>query len=669
METSIRGNSPEEEKAVRTCMLWYDDDKAARQFYVDEMREMYKLYTSKHWDLLGPNGNPLRTEAQQQNRPNSVENITFSLIEGTVAEFANEIELIDYGVEPGDEEKSNTMSNLKKYIFYKNKLTSERIKFLRWFFLYGTGIWHVYWDSNWRGGKGPNRWEGDVRWKALHPLCLVPDARCREDINEGNRCHKPVWKTMEYIKETFPDRAALVQEQGLHDDDLLDTEQLDTEGFSRSYNQEQVPVVETWYIGRPMVMYTGEKDRGIGLHVILWAGEHQGVYLKHNNYMYFEPGETPIFPFFVRQRYPRENSIWGFGDAFYLKNPQIVRNKTAEIILEGHIHGAIGQTWYDERALTPKQRRLIEERGTAPGMWFPVADVSGVKREHGQPIPGSLIAEMGRLQSSMEGMIGRFDVSQGRTPGSVTAFKAIAELVSQAKIRLRTAEQAINSSYEDAGQFTNRLIGQFYTEQRTYRIMGKSDEGKDGYKYDTFDAGDMKKVYDNESGTTIPLNQVAKLGTGEMIMPDGRTLPPEYIENNIEEYFPDFDCYCKVSSVIPSDRMYHMEIAKELLVASVIDPETFFYVMEYGKFPPIPEIMERMNQMKAEQQQAAMEQEAMKNKNNANPNQPQEEPEVDPVMEFVNSLPPEMQDYLSHLPPQMQDEEIMRMMEEQQAPQ
>ena len=115
METSIRGNSPEEEKAVRTCMDWYDDDKAARQFYVDEMREMYKLYTSKHWDLLGPNGNPLRTEAQQQNRPNSVENITFSLIEGTVAEFANEIELIDYGVEPGDEEKSNTMSNLKKY--------------------------------------------------------------------------------------------------------------------------------------------------------------------------------------------------------------------------------------------------------------------------------------------------------------------------------------------------------------------------------------------------------------------------------------------------------------------------------------------------------------------------------------------------------------------------
>jgi len=665
METSIRGNSPEEEQAVRTCMDWYDDDKAARQFYVDEMREMYKLYTSRHWDLLGPNGNPLRTAAQQQNRPNSVENITFSLIEGTVAEFANEIELIDQGVEPGDEEKSIIMTDLKKFLFYKNKLTSERIKFLRWFFLYGTGIWHVYWDPNWRGGKGQNRWEGDVRWKALHPLCLVPDARCREDINEGNRCHKPVWKTMEYIKENFPNRAALVQEQGLHDDDLLDAEQLDTEGFSRSYNQEQVPVVETWYIGRPMILADGEKDEGIGLHVILWAGEHQGVYLKHNNYMYFDPGETPVFPFFVRQRYPRENSVWGFGDAFYLKNPQIVRNKTAEIILEGHIHGAIGQTWYDERALTPKQRRLIEERGTAPGMWFPVADVSGVKREHGQPIPGSLIAEMGRLQSSMEGMIGRFDVSQGRTPGSVTAFKAIAELVSQAKVRLRTAEQAINTSYEDAGQFTNRLIGQFYTEQRTYRIMGKnSKEGQGNYKYSSFDALEMKKVYDRENGITVPFSDVGRIEeTGDTIMPDGRMIDADTYQNDFEEYFPDFDCFCKVSSVIPSDRMYHMEIAKELLVASVIDPETFFYVMENGKFPPIEEVMARMNQLKEENKQAMMEQEAMKN-NASNPVQEEMPQQSDPVMEFVNQLPPEMQQYLSTLPPEEMVAEIQTLMQQ-----
>jgi len=662
---NVRGNSQAESDAVRICMDWYDDDKAARQFYVDEMREMYKLYTSRHWDLLGPNGNPLRTEAQQQNRPNSVENITFSLIEGTVAEFANEIELIDQGVEPGDEEKSNIMTDLKKFLFYKNKLTSERIKFLRWFFLYGTGIWHIYWDSNWRGGKGPNRWEGDIRWKALHPLCLVPDARCREDINEGNRCHKPVWRTMEYIQENFPDRAKLVQEQGLHDDDLLDTDQLDTEGFSRSYNQEQVPVIETWYIGKPMILAPGEQDQGIGLHVILWAGEHQGVYLRHSNYMYFDPGETPVFPFFVRQRYPRENSVWGFGDAFYLKNPQIVRNKTAEIILEGHIHGAIGQTWYDERSLTPRQKRLIEERGTAPGMWFPVADIQGVKREHGQPIPGSLIQEMGRLQSSMEGMIGRFDVSQGRTPGSVTAFKAIAELVSQAKIRLRTAEQEINSSYEDAGQFTNRLIGKFYTEQRTYRINGKND--KEGYKYNTFNADEMKKVYDKENGITMPFNEVGKLNTGETIMPDGRMLDANTYQKDFEEYFPDFDCYCKVSSVIPSDRMYHMEIAKDLLVASVIDPETFFYVMEYGKFPPIPEIMERMNKQKEEQQRMEMEQEAMK-RSSVPGEQPPEQEEVsqqgNEIEQILSQLPPEIREYLMSLPPEQMMSELQLLIQQ-----
>ena len=586
-----------QQKAVKTCYDWYDVDEIAKRFYVDETKEMYKLYKGDHWDLLGPDGRALRTPSQQENRPNSVENITFSLVEGVASEFAQDVELIDYPVEAGDEESANKMTELKKFIFYKNKHATERIKFLRWFFLYGTGIWHVYWDPDWKGGKGPNRWTGDVRWDAMHPMALIPDARCKEDINEGNRCHKKTWHTIESVKERYPDAAGRLQEQSIDEDDVLDYSAMDDDGFTDGGSrQDQIPVIETWYVGEPMIPdvdeETGEElpSQGTGLHVIWWAGESQQVYLKHVNYIYFEPGETPSFPFIVKQCYQRENSIWGFGEAYFLKNPQIVRNKTAEIIMEGHLHHALGQTWYMDSALTPKQQKIVQEKGTLPGMWFSVKDVNGIKREYGRGVPASLQGEMTRNQSVMETIIGRFDISQGRTPGNVTAFKAIAELSARAQVRLRSKEMTITSGYEEASQYVNRLIAENYTERRQYRIMGKvtNDEGKEsaGYSYGTYRQEDMLKVYDQESGTVTPYNQI----------PDPEAINPE----TQEVYFPDFDTFCKTSSVQPSDRFYNIEIAKELLGMGVIDVAIFLTVMETGKFPPMEEI-QKLNEQKAQQ--------------------------------------------------------------------
>ena len=145
-----------------------------------------------HWDLKGADGRVLRTPVQKRARPNAVENITFALIEGFVSEFSQDIDIIDYPVEEGDEEAARVMTDLKKFIAYKNRIEIEREKYLRWYFLYGTGIWHPYWDPTWKGGKGPNRWQGEIRWKALHPQVVYPDARCRDSIEDGRRVHKAI---------------------------------------------------------------------------------------------------------------------------------------------------------------------------------------------------------------------------------------------------------------------------------------------------------------------------------------------------------------------------------------------------------------------------------------------------------------------------------------------
>lgn len=634
-------------KAIRKCSEWYEMDKNAKQFYVDEMKEMYKLYSGRHWDLLDPTGNPLRTEEQQRNRPNSVENMVFALIEGTASEFAEDVELIDFPVESDDDDQAKTMTELKEFIFYKNTLSMERIKFLRWFFLYGTGIWHIHWDPDWRGGKGPNRWEGDIRWKAMHPLTLIPDARCKEDINEGNRCHKRVWRTMEELQQKYPHIADQLQEESMDqtDDMLLDT-QTDAEGFDdEAYKENQLPVIETWYTGEPMIPDESGQT-GYGLHVIWWAGENQQIYLKHANYIYFDPEETTKFPFIVRQCYPRENSIWGYGEAYFLKNPQMIRNKTAEIIIEGHMHQAVGQTYYDQSALSPKQKRIVQTKGTLPGMWFEVQNINGIKREYSKNIPSTLLTEMDRNRSVMESIIGRFDISQGRTPGSITAFKAIAELSARAQVRLRIKEKAIESSYEEGGMYVNRLIEKFYTERRKFRIMGKDknknnnanpNSNSNGYQYGEYNPEDMLKVYDTTTGTVAPYAQaedkIPAMGmikqlkqqyeAGMISEEEFAAMASQLQIENYEIYFPEFDCYCKTSSVMPSDRFYYIEVAKELLTAGILPPKIFLEVLDSGKFPPMEEILEELDRM----------------------NQPK-------IGDMIGVLPPELQQYMSTLSPE-----------------
>lgn len=639
MSTEIKGSSnrvkkdqkkftglSEKEEAVRKCMDWFDLDRNAKWDYTKEMEENYKLYRGDHWDLMGPDGAQLRTEKQKKARPNAVENITFALVEGLVAEFSEDVDIIDYPVEKTDDAVARKMTQLKKFIAYKNRVATERERWLRNFFLYGTGIWHVFWDPFWEGGRGPNRWSGDVRWKSLHPQAFFPDARCKESLEDGRRAHKAFYRTQEDIKEKY----GVDVEPDLIRDDMLVGQEHESIDVMFEHGEEQALLVETWYIGEPLVLDKGEKNEGPGMHIIWWAGDGQPVYLKHANYVYYDPEEKPQLPFIVRQRYPRENSIWGFGEAHFIKNPQIILNKSAEMILEGHMHDALGQTYYEENsALTKKQKKYVEDYGTMPGIWLPVNNIHGIKREVSRGVPPSLHQEPGRLQKVIETIVGRFDMSQGRTPGSVTAFRALDLLASRAQVRLRSAEKAMTTAYEDAGNYINELVYRFYDQRRAIRILGgetgelakrfldpktrksfSEEEAVEQYGdvsglapyrepdmgplYDEFRPEEARRAYVYDTGDTIPLEDFDPSHDWE----EGR----EY-----EIYCPQLDVVCKVSSTLPTDRMFFMEVAKELYGGQLIDPETFWYVLSYGKFPPFEELMEKEKEraaMMMQQQQA-----------------------------------------------------------------
>lgn len=640
----------EQKAAVKQAADWFEADKGAKDPIRLDMEEDAKMLRGDHWDLLDASGAPLRDDDQKRTRPNAAENVSFALVEGLTSEFAQDVDLIDYPFEESDDPVAGVLTDLKAAIADKNRIRLERLKFNRNFFGFGTGIWEHVWDPNWLGGRGPNHWVGEVRWRSLHPQAAYPDARCHEDIHEGRRFHKAVYVPIEHIKERYPEWASLIQADTVDTDDLIGYNEDDTHDQQADTLADQVQLIETWYVGEPLTLDEGEKSQGSGLHVIWWAGHSQQIFLKHANYVYFDPGETPRFPFTFRARYQRDNSPWGYSENHYLKYPQIALNKTSEIVLEGHMHQAIGQTFYEPGALSKKQEEFVKQNGTIPGMWFAVDRLSGVERKFGQGVPGSVLQELNRIQRAMETIIGRFDISQGRTPGSVTAFRALDLLAQRAQVRLRSAEEALTSAYEDVGNYINRLIWLNYNERRKYRLLGKTD--KDPVKRGEFVADDHKRVYVYGEDEVYPLKDFqAKEG-----MVEGE---------DYEVYAPELDVKCKVSTSLATDRVFYMEMAKELYMAQLIGPQSFFYVLDRGKFPPTEDMLAETAQ-RAQAPGPQPGQPALPGQPaagapappDANPQPPTEEE----IANLLANLPPEAQDRFDSLPPDQQEQFIQELL-------
>jgi hypothetical protein len=600
-EATANPNTPEQNEAVQKVKEWFTGDENAKDFYVQEMKEMYKLYIGDHWDLL-VNDEQLRSCENQKTRPNCVENITFAFIESIVSEFAKPVEHTFEPTEEGDEQNAIALGELVGFVKEKNRFNQEQRRFLWYLFTYGTGILFSPWDPDWRGGKGPNKWEGDIRVMALHPNTVTPDARARVSVQECRRVHRNWWQTLESVEEDF-ERGSYVHEQMMDDDALIGDED-----DSAERRAEQARIIETWYVGKPLLLEGDEKDEGEGLHVIWWSED--GVYLKHTNYIYGDPGEPQRIPFIFCQRYPRENSLWGFGECYQLKNPQIMKNKTAEVIIEGIMHQSFGQTFYTPTAFgSEKQKAIIKEYGTMPGMYFEVQNLDAMKRIYGQGVPAQVFQQDERLTAVMEAIVARPDISQGRLEGGVTAASAIQQLMNRANARLTAIGEAIGATYEDLGKEIEDRIVQFYSETRRYRIRGKGDQLQLGappneqvskFQFGQFRNDQLKKVHIMATGQTVPLDQfnpemLTRFGEG------GEAVPPVEGED-YEVYSPDFDSKVKVSAELPGDKAFFMTLAKELMEMQVTGPETLLYVIEHGTFPPI----EQLRQQVIAAQQAAM---------------------------------------------------------------
>jgi len=547
---------------------------------------------------------------------------------------------------------------------------------------------------------------------------IFPDHRCGENIQDGFRIHKAVWRPLEYIRQHYPERGHLVIDHAklsdatgnataweLAEDDVGTAQ----EGMAR--------LVETWYRGKPLfpskdsqvddasaaqgvdgdtggleVEGAGKQpgvalqppamdgpmaglltvapdaipqgspraraeeqqpsDDDEGLHVVWWIAD-QNLYLAHRNHMYFDPDESTDLPFVFAKDYEREDSPWGYGEGHKLIDPQQKLNKLSEIAMEGAALQALGFTLAPEEAVTEEQRRDIELYGSIPGMWFFVDDPTNIRHIDGQGVPGAVLNDIARRTKHMETLIGRYDITQGKTPSGVTAFRALNLLAERAQVRLRPKEQAIEQSLIALSKWISRLVMLYYDEPRAYRIIGKNGER---IEYGIFKPASMWRVWDRRTGNTFERD---------------RFIPgPGMVEGEDFEYFaPVFDSRCTVSKAEATDRYFAMDLAKEMVQGKLFPPEVLFYAMEHGRLPPWDTIREKVQPQfdKAQAMQQPGAQVALPPGQGAQQPQPQVttgfagQGEVTPEA-LLQMLPPEQQAELATLPPDQQQEVLMEML-------
>jgi hypothetical protein len=683
----VTKNTVSEDTALERVREWFELDYDAKQAVADEFEQIELLKNDRHWEMTDSLGNALRTDQEMAGHPNVVENVAFPLIEGNKAEFAQDIEFVDYPKERTDDQAAKTMTEVKKHILDKNAFPIEYAKFIDHFAWKGTGIYGMSWDPEWKGGRGPNQWIGEVRIESTDPELIYPDHRCGSDIQDGRRIHKAVWKPLEYIRQYYPERGHLVLDQ-----DKADAQGETSTNWELDLAQDETDqpggmarLVETWYVGKPLfpskdsqvdaateaqdvagdaapdvagdvapddlgggiVETAGEanaqtpSDDEVGLHAVWWIAD-QNIYLAHRNFIYFDPEESPEFPFVFANCYPRKDSPWGYGEGHKLIPPQQALNKLSEIALEGAALQALGFTLATERAVSEEQRREIHLYGSIPGMWFFVDEPENVQHIRGQGVPASVLNDIVRRKQHMEAVIGRYDITQGKTPSGVTAFRALNLLAERGQVRLRPKESNIQSALIKVSQWIGRLVCLYWTEPRAYRVIGKDDGD---IKYGKFSPAHIWKVWDRRTGDTLEKDRF------ELV--EGMVEGKDY-----EFFWPDLDTRCTVTRAQSTDRYFYIELAQDMVGRKYFPPEVLFYAVEHGRLPPWDDIKEMVNQQFQQAQPQPMQ---------ARP--PEAVPQEMTPEALIAMLPPEAQAQIAALPPAQQQQVLAEMMAQMQAAQ
>lgn len=599
----------------------------------------YKIYQGggKQWDT----SKGRRNERGRKRNFNSEDNLVFPMIENMLAAMTSSTPVFEIsGMEAEDDNAADILNDLVPFILARNNFRDQWKDIVRQGLQYGPFIAYIPWDQHWIGGTGPNRWVGEIRiwWQKkseFYPDPAILDLKRRlQECSFINLKHR---KKIQWFKETWPEKGQHVIEDALDIPKGQEDEGTDP---------QQATLITHFHKGVPYFVPKEWKDRFLekareaekeshlpyyakdlrdmaagtlkGVHCAYKAGT---ILLDYVPYIY----DDGLYPFVYKVLYADEQQPWGMGEERNVVIPQILHNKADEIELGAMLGQGLGGGFYEKGSLSITQKDELLDNIAKPNSWHEVNSKNGIMEKKAVQVPANISMYKEYKRQMIDVTSQNTDIQKGISPGANVPYSTIAELGARGDIRTKAKVEILEDFLIEMLRMIISRIAQFYTEDRTYRILG--DRQLKNVKDEAFKT--LQKIALMPPGTD-PIMQIQacidllnfvkqqsqrpRTGTFNrkmLIRTWARETEVAYDESGkeikqplMEEFIPEFDLKVKVQDERPTDRNYWTNLAMSLL-GKALGPKSFWKIIDEGKMPKVEDILAELDEMQQAQAQAA----------------------------------------------------------------
>ena len=514
-----RENDTEQGKKARADLLLKELDlyKNEKTLKSGAIMENERWFNGQYWEYI----------SSRNEERDAQTNFLFSAIWHKHADaMDNYPEPVFLEREEGDREEADKLSKIVPLVLEKNGFENVYSD-LWWYKLkHGVSICSVLWDNAKEDGLG------DICIKKVDALRFFAEPYI-SDIQQSRYVFVTALADTDVLKRQYGDPdirpdATASKARGYFGDyspNVLEKKTMVVDCYQRYRDETGKYVVHLEKIINGRIMYDSRQDP-----VCV-----NGIY------------EHGMYPFVLDVFIPIENSIYGLGMIDIGKKTQSYIDKLDYIIEENALLSG-RQRWLIKRGAGIKTEDFLDMSKTvieADGS----IDSDAVRDLQAQPIPSQIMTHRTEKIEEIKELLGNRDFSQGATSGGVTAYGAITALQEAGSKLARDGIKASYRAFAGISYMVVELIRQFYTEERSFRILG---DGETEPQYISYDNSVLQ-------GQSVPLNVPITLDDG--------TVQTERFRKAI------FDIKIVAQRKNPFNTISHNQMVMELFSGGAFNPD------------------------------------------------------------------------------------------------
>lgn len=449
-----RENETEQGKKARADVLLKELDlyKNEKTLKSGAIMENERWFNGQYWEYI----------SSRNEERDAQTNFLFSAIWHKHADaMDNYPEPIFLEREEGDREEAERLSKIVPLVLEKSGFENVYSD-LWWYKLkHGVSICSVLWDNAKEDGLG------DICIKKVDALRFFAEPYI-SDIQQSRYVFVTALADTDVLKRQYGDPdirpdATASKARGYFGDyspNVLEKKTMVVDCYQRYRDETGKYVVHLEKIINGRIMYDSRQDP-----VCI-----NGIY------------EHGMYPFVLDVFIPIENSIYGLGMIDIGKKTQSYIDKLDYIIEENALLSG-RQRWLIKRGAGIKTEDFLDMSKTvieADGS----IDSDAVRDLQAQPIPSQIMTHRTEKIEEIKELLGNRDFSQGATSGGVTAYGAITALQEAGSKLARDGIKASYRAFAGISYMVVELIRQFYTEERSFRILGDGETEPQYISYD-----------------------------------------------------------------------------------------------------------------------------------------------------------------------------------------